>query len=203
MKILIGDAGNIDFDAPVKMNEAELLDFINFLKIDIGYSVIERVNSEELRTQRLGSKRFMKYWSDAELEELLSLYTIEELTEKLGRTWMSVDIKRGIVVLYYRTWMNNNGFTESTPDLVKKFVKEYLEKRKQKRHKEKFDVLYCKECPEHFDPKDPKIKNNKCPLSWHGQLETIKWTKEEWLEYFEYLPGTKYHHAKPLSRSTP
>jgi len=61
MKILIGDNNNVDFDSPIEMTEDQKSKFVSFLKTI--FSVVKIEDTEELRTERIGDKFFMKEWT--------------------------------------------------------------------------------------------------------------------------------------------
>lgn len=93
MKLLIGDKGNIDFDSPVVMDEHQRKKFIDFLKNM--FKVVKVEETDHLRIERIGDKFFTKEWTSEEYALLLELEDTNKVAEMLGRSWMSVDIKRG------------------------------------------------------------------------------------------------------------
>jgi hypothetical protein len=104
MKILVGDKGNVDFDAPIEMSKEQKDRFMTFIK-DM-FVVVKETNGNH-RTSRIGSRSFVKPWDDEELNLLLNIEeTNEDLQQKLGRTWMSVDIKRGPLMAELLDWAN-------------------------------------------------------------------------------------------------
>lgn len=140
MKILIGDRGNVDFDSPIQMSTDQKDRFIDFLKTL--FSVVEEEYSDEIRSERIGDKFFMKDWSVDEYAKLLEVdtKTTERLSEELGRTWMSVDIKRGDFIPEYLFWTQKKGvdlLSSNTKELIKEFLKENEDKIKNRRMKNK------------------------------------------------------------------
>jgi len=140
MKIYIGDKGNVDFDAPIQVTEEQAQKIINFFKELYREDIVEIDTSSEFRSDRLGDKLFQRRWSTEEYAALLELdKDTDELTEGLGRTWMSIDIKRGEWIPKFLSWarVNNKNFIEGN---IKEIIKEYfsyLEEQKRLRKEEK------------------------------------------------------------------
>jgi dsDNA-binding SOS-regulon protein len=137
MELLVGDKGKIDFDAPVKMNIDQRKKFINFLKSI--FSVVEIIESERVRTERLGDILFLKNWSVDEYAVLLEVEDTNNVAEMLGRSWMSVDIKRGEFLPTYLAWAKEKKIDivkGDTKKLIKEFMKEHedeLRRRSEER----------------------------------------------------------------------
>lgn len=102
MKLLVGDKGNVDFECPIQATQEQINQLNDFLKFDLGY-LIEIELIDEFRTQRLGEKHFQSKWSRDELYYLFSLDDTWTIAKKLGRSWLSIDMKRS---LYYRDFKN-------------------------------------------------------------------------------------------------
>jgi len=128
MKILIGHKGNVDFDEPIKMTNEQKEKFIHFMT-SMFFFVEEDVMTM-LRKDRVGSRaEWPRDWSE---EELALLYDLgkdtNEISEILGRTWMSVDLKRGDFIVDFQKWLSEKGFVmkkvEDVKDLIDKFLKE-------------------------------------------------------------------------------
>ena len=134
MKILIGSNWNIDFDGPIEMNPEQYQKFISYMNKT--YKVVQIEEADELRAERMGSKLFFKNWEFEELYYILDpTLTTDELTEMLGRTWMSINIKRGWYMAAFNRWCMQKGkniFKEDIKVLIKQFInekKELFEKR--------------------------------------------------------------------------
>jgi Rps23 Pro-64 3,4-dihydroxylase Tpa1-like proline 4-hydroxylase len=133
MKIFVGDNGNIDFDGPIEATDEQIEKIISFFKSIYRPEVVEVDIESGFRSERIGEKLFQKTWSVAEYAALLDLdKDTEELSEELGRTWMSVDIQRGQWIPRFQNWTkrNNKNFIKGD---IKKIVKEfidYLDKQK-------------------------------------------------------------------------
>ena len=128
MKILIGDKDNVDFGYPIIMNSGQKKRFIDFLKTI--FAVVEEEETDVLRTSRLGSKFFSRSWSTEEYQYLLELKDTDKLSELLGRSWISVDIKRGDFIPDFMSWAS-----ETKKDLLKGDLKKMIEEfMKEKRN---------------------------------------------------------------------
>lgn len=130
MKILIGDKGNVDFDDPIPMNKEQQQDFLDFMR-----TMFQPVTIEEnmaFRINRLGDKMFQRKWDDEEEIAMLLDVTMEtnEVCTTLGRTWMSVNIKRGQIMPDLMKWADSKGHDLTKGD-IKYIIKEYLEKKKE------------------------------------------------------------------------
>jgi hypothetical protein len=127
MKILVGDNGNVDFDAPIEASDEQIEKLVNFFKTLYRSEVVDIDDESDFRSERIGEKLFQKTWSVPEYAALLDLdKDTDELSEELGRTWMSVDIQRGHWIPRFQTWAkrNNKNFIKGD---IKKIVKEYLD----------------------------------------------------------------------------
>jgi len=133
MEILIGDKGNLDFNAPIKVTEIQKYEIIKFF--ESVYKVVEIEKAEEFRTERIGDKFFPREWTEKEYEILFEIENTEKVSEMLGRSWMSVDIRRGIFLPDFLEWGKRNN-----KDLIKGNIKEYIKKF----IKEKRDILILK-----------------------------------------------------------
>ncbi|MCA9459402.1 MAG: hypothetical protein KC550_02525 [Nanoarchaeota archaeon] len=102
MKLLIGNKGNIDFDGQIEATQEQIDKLIDFLKFEMDYLIeVETVN--EFRDNRIGDKHFQSKWTRNELYHLLMVEDISVTSRKLGRSWLSVDMKKSI---YYRDFRN-------------------------------------------------------------------------------------------------
>jgi hypothetical protein len=127
MKILIGDKGNVDFSEPIKMSDEQIEKFVTFMKSL--FSVVEIEHSNEVRNERVGARPdWPKEWLTEEYTILLEDGTTSEMAEKLGRTWMSVNIKNGSFIQEFLFWASEKG-----KDLVrgdrKKLIEEFLKEK--------------------------------------------------------------------------
>ena len=137
MRIFIGDKGNVDFDWPVKMTYQQINKFVAFMKEQ--FAVVEKESNENIRTERLGDKLFAKSWSSDELKLLLEAEDTERISVKLGRSWMSVDIKRGGFIPEFMIWSDSKGYNIVKGD-TKKLIEEFMAEKeydKQARRKKK------------------------------------------------------------------
>jgi hypothetical protein len=130
MKILLGDKGNIDFDAPVPMTKEQQDSFIELMKSLFDPDVVKIMKTNKFRVDRIGDHLFQREWTAGEIAKLLDVHSdTEEVSEKLGRTWMSVVIKRGEVIPDLIKWTNIKGYDLAKGD-IRKIIEEYLQERK-------------------------------------------------------------------------
>ena len=154
MKLLIGDYGHVDFAAPVAMSDAQKAAFIAFLKTRYDEVDVSQFTEREFR---LGErKRFFSAWSNAELRVLLDPITNDEALERLGRSWMSVNIKRGNFLPKFNAWLSEQGL-QSTADyerLIGVYMKEKAEDSKKLRETTRLAarLLKCPACGLFHDP---------------------------------------------------
>lgn len=125
MKILIGNNGNVDFDGPVEMNQDQREEFINLM--NSLFKVVQIKKADQIRFDRIGDKLFMKPWEKEEYAVLLEIEDTNNVSEMLGRTWMSVDIKRGDFFPKFMLWVEMKGkslLKDNIQDLIEDFMKE-------------------------------------------------------------------------------
>lgn len=137
MKILIGDKGNIDFDGPIRMSSEQKKQFIKLMKNL--FAVVVKEECDELRIHRLGDKMFARTWTSNELKLLLEIKDTDKIAQELGRSWMSVDIKRGEFIPEFMMWAHDKNYNilyDDTKKLIEEFMEE-KEKLKQERRNEK------------------------------------------------------------------
>jgi len=168
MKILQGDKGHIDFAGSVEMTLEQKDKFINFLKSI--FAVVKSKEVDDFRDERLGSKFFFQGWEPEEFTLLLDMdLTTEELAAKLGRTWMSVDIKRGWFISEYLEWASSKEKNpyENTGELVKQFLKEkedLIVAKREKKKKLNEDKKRIEELKEQLDSWDSNRKRQQLEL---------------------------------------
>ncbi len=180
----------MDFDEPIKMTSRQRERFISFMKTL--FSVIKEERTNKIRTERMGDKIFMRKWDYDEYELLLEVETkdTEKVAEELGRTWMSVDIKRGSFVPEYLYWAEREGkdlLREDTKKLIKEFMKtkEDLKRKRSeirkmetrlRKSKEKLHILKKKEAAQREIVKSLSGKriSNSMIDSEYNKLEKIR-----------------------------
>lgn len=137
MKILIGDKGHIDFNEAILMTPEQQEKFIEMMRNL--FSVIQLENTDKFRLERLGDKIFARNWTNAELKYLLEIKDLDTICEGLGRSWMSVDIKRGEFIPLFMTWAHERGYDIVHGDiksLIEKFIEDKeLEKKERRKAK--------------------------------------------------------------------
>lgn len=165
MKILVGDKGNVDFDSPVRMTEKQREDFIDFMKSL--FSVVKVEYCDEFRSERLGDKLFFREWDPDELKLLLHVKDNERLCQELGRSWMSVDIKRGDFIQPFMRWVNEKKYDLVKED-VKKLIEEFLKEKE-------FERILRKEERQKIDQEKKKLKK-KLEVN-REKLKRQKWRR--------------------------
>lgn len=130
MKILIGNKGNVDFDGAIPMAGHQQDLFIEFMKTI--FNPVCEVETTSFRTERIGDKFFGRRWDDKnEIAMLLDVnIELEKVCELLGRTWMSVDIKRGEFVPELMRWADSKGYSLIEGD-IKEIIEEFLNEKKE------------------------------------------------------------------------
>lgn len=134
--ILDGSKGKIDFEAPVEMTDQQYEDFIELLEDIFSEEAVAERTMEETRTDRLGDKHFSREWRAEEASLLYELGDTREIAEKLGRSWMSVDIKRGHFLPPFLDWVEDNDHDLMRDD-IKELVEEYMEDKELRKQERK------------------------------------------------------------------
>jgi hypothetical protein len=138
MKILMGDKGHIDFDEAILMTPEQREKFIEMMRNL--FSVIQLENTDKFRLERLGDKIFARNWTNEELKYLLEIKDLDTICEGLGRSWMSVDIKRGEFIPLFMTWAHEKGYDIVHGDiksLIEKFIEDKELDKKERREAKK------------------------------------------------------------------
>jgi len=135
MKILIGDKGSVDFDEPIKLSPEQFDKFVKLMRKL--FAVVKVEESDKPRKARLGERiRFNRRWAEEELKLLLEIEDNQTVAEKLGRTWTSVNIKRGEWIPTFMKWAEDKGYNiidEITRGNVKKYIIEFMEEREREK----------------------------------------------------------------------
>lgn len=164
MILLRGNKGNIDFSSPIKLNEEQRERLMNFLK-EMFYHV--ELKESIFRPERLGSNNpFNKEWEPEEFEILLKLdETNLEVSRKLGRTWMSVEMKRISFIPEMMNFAAEKGVDIYKTD-IKKLVRDYIKehkadilKRKEERKEQRVEEKAEKKEYKNLKERIPKFEN--------------------------------------------
>ena len=138
--VLFGDHDGVDFREPVYMTSEQKYKFIEFLKSIFEESVIndETINPDKFRTKRLGEVMTMRTWEDEEEKFVLLNNELDsdEIAEKIGRTGMSVYVKRGLLQFDFRQWLNKKKINVYEGDR-EKFIEDFLQDREKQKKKER------------------------------------------------------------------
>jgi len=165
MKILKGDKGNIDFAYSLELTEVQREKLIKFLR-KMFYHV-EEVERSDLSRDRLGSDNpFNKEWENEEYE---LLFKIDEdngnVARKLGRTWMSIEMKRVFWMPLMIKWASEKDmdiYRANIKKLVADFIKEHENEILKKRQERKVERSKLKAESEEFNSlkeEIPKFEN--------------------------------------------
>jgi hypothetical protein len=117
---------HIDLEAPIQMTKMQQEKFIEFLQkmfpdISVVYDFLEAS-----KTMPDDMERTHIAWTIDDYLTLLEPKSNEDIEEKLGRTEMSVKMKRGAFVPDFYSWMSSKGYT---PPMTKEIVEEFLKER--------------------------------------------------------------------------
>lgn len=134
--ILDGSKGKIDFQAPVEMTDQQYKDFIELLQDIFSEEAVAERTMDETRTDRLGDKHFSREWTNSERALLYELGDTREISNKLGRSWMSVDIQRGHFLPPFLDWIEDKNHDLMRDD-IKKLVEEYMEDKELRKQERK------------------------------------------------------------------
>jgi len=170
MKVLVGNNGNIDLDGPVEMNRKQRKAFFELMR-DM-FAVVQEEKSNVVRFERLGNKMFLRQWGPEEYALLLEIEDTKIISEKLGRSWMSVDIKRGEFFSNFMIWVQRKGkniIDDNITTLIEEFLKEkendkFLRKEKKKLARQKKKEIRALEA---------RIENIRSPTN-RRRLEIIR-----------------------------
>jgi hypothetical protein len=147
IEILVGDVGHIDFNQPIKMSQEQFHKFSNFLKSI--FAIVKQDNTLHLRDERLGDKLFQMPWvNEEEYEMLLHVEDTNKISELLGRSWMSIDIKRGQFLPDFMSWAKERKLDivkDNSKEMIKEFMKTKQDEIKSRQNKRKNLNKLCKE----------------------------------------------------------
>jgi hypothetical protein len=131
LKILVGDKDSVDFDAPIAMTERQLQEFLEFMKSV--FAVVGEEYTPSHRVDRIGDKFFTtRRWSAGEYTLIFRIDSDDNiaLAEKLGRTPMSIHIRRGQTLPIFLSWLKEKNVDLLSAD-VAVLVKEFMKERKE------------------------------------------------------------------------
>jgi hypothetical protein len=158
-KLLIGDKNHIDFASPIKLNDEQLKKFMTFLN-DM-FAVVQIQNVINFRNDRIGDKFFSVRWDSEEYAVLAKIdINTRKVSEMLGRSWMSVDIKRGSIIPDLLTWLKKNGKTPTSENIEEFLKTKDAEKTVRKQKRLEIRMLNKRKLEEIFDI-EREIKRTK------------------------------------------
>jgi len=118
---------HIDLEAPIQMTETQQEKFIKFMKkmfmnVSVDYDIWEATKIMPDDMDRTNIK-----WTIDDYLTLLEPKSNKQIEEKLGRTEMSVKMKRGSFVPDFYSWMCSKGYTSP---ITKEKIEEFFEGRR-------------------------------------------------------------------------
>jgi hypothetical protein len=148
MKVRYSEKGNVDFDEPIISDDKQSEELIKWFKNNFRENCVEIVEKDKIRTVRLGESdkvRWAKKWSRHERAALCDIYkSTDQIAEELGRTWMSVNPKRGKYIGDFLMYTSRKNI-ELTKENILEYIQEYLDykeniKREQREQKKALDL---------------------------------------------------------------
>lgn len=115
-----------DLEAPIQMTEIQLEKFIECMQKMFPYIGVDYGIREASKVMPDYRDRPHIKWSIDDYLTLLEPKSNEEIEEKLGRTEMSVKMKRGAFVPDFYSWMSSMGYISP---ITKEMVEEFLEEK--------------------------------------------------------------------------
>ncbi|MBI4181813.1 MAG: hypothetical protein HY520_02495 [Candidatus Aenigmarchaeota archaeon] len=175
MKLLIGDGNNIDFNDSIQMTQKQKQDFISFLSTQ--FAVVEEEQYEHARHQRLGDKLFGRSWTQKEYEVLFDLKDTKKVSEMLGRTWMSVDIRRGFFMPTFLDWAREKNVDIINGE-IKSLIQRFLKDKQHEIETRKFKKKQIKALKEEYDSWPKRERWYKILLAG-GSMKQIEFDKKK------------------------
>lgn len=170
MRILVGNNGNVDLDGPVEMNRKQRKAF--FEMMGSMFSVVQQERSDKVRFERLGHKMFLRAWEPEEYALLLEIEDTKIISERLGRSWMSVDIKRGEFFSNFMIWVQRKG-GDVVKDNVKVLIEEFLREKENDKFLRKEKKKLARQKLKEIKALEERIENIMSPTN-RRRLEIIK-----------------------------
>jgi hypothetical protein len=122
LRVLVYDTGRIDLEAPIWMSVEQREEFIQFFRERLQDVKLKDVEEPDREFRRRVTES--KPWSVDEYLTLLTSATNEKIAGELGRSDMSVIMKRGEFPAAFYAWLKRKRY--STP-ATREMVQEYLE----------------------------------------------------------------------------
>jgi len=199
MKILRGDNQNIDFERPLELNNDQIIKFIDYFKNNFYF--IETEEFKFPRTERIGDKFFTKEWASEEDSLLFDIsMNTEDMAKSLGRSWMSVDIRRGHIMPKILNYADKKGvdiYKVDIKELIEEYRKEHQEELFKKKEERKAENRTKKEEEKEYlqlkqdIPKFEALINSLISQITPEKLDEKKKRLEELREKFEDLDEDK------------
>lgn len=196
IKILVGDKGYVDFESPLSVSEKQknlLLDLLRSL-----FSFVELELTDEFREYRIGEKKtYPRPWTAEEYDILLSSNSLDEASERLGRSGAAVQIRDGDWRWQLSAWCEKNKknlFKGNRLQIIKEFIKENKDRISQRR-KTRSDITRKKHEIEDLEAGLPEVRKH---LELQKNLGMI--TNKEFMDKLAKLSRDVSEKKKDLAK---
>jgi len=116
---------HIDLEAPIQMTGLQQEKFIEFLQNMFSDVSVYHDYPEAVKTMPEDMTKNHVTWEIDDYLALLEPISNAAVEEQLGRSEMSVKMKRGAFVPYFYSWMSSKGYIPPiTKEMVEKFIEE-------------------------------------------------------------------------------
>lgn len=184
MRLLLGSMGKIDFDAPLTLTTKQKEELLRYFKEEFEpVEITEGVS--QFRSERLGEKRFQSPWEKKEYRMLLDTVSNDYLQDRMGRTWLSIVMKRKEFLPDFQTWLSRRGLVvaDANETLIEEFLREKeIEKMQRKKERlQNIEAYRCVECGRYYDSNREKDRGISMPRAcdWDGyKLKSIRIRKD-------------------------
>lgn len=125
MKVLRDENGNVDFDAPFDVTDKQKQEFKEFFQENFDDVEVDEVTEPDMEGG--GGTSNQKGWTVEDRKILLQTNSNEEAAEKLDRSKMSVQMKRGSFQPEFLQWAKDQGFAKPIEKATEDMIEEFLE----------------------------------------------------------------------------
>ncbi|KXB00510.1 hypothetical protein AKJ41_04005 [candidate division MSBL1 archaeon SCGC-AAA259O05] len=124
VKVFVTPDERVDLEAPIQMTEEQRRKFNHFFEERFDRVTIEEVKEESPP----GPKGGVGKWTLDHYSLLLGSKDNEEIAEEIGKSEMSVRMKRGSFVPDFMAWAKEKGYAQTRDkDVIKEFFEEKRE----------------------------------------------------------------------------
>lgn len=125
MKVLRDGNGKVDLDAPVDATDEQKNKFIEFFRENFDEVEVEEVKEPDMEGG--GGESNQKSWTVEDRKVLLQTNSNEEAAEKLDRSKMSVQMKRGSFQPEFLRWAKEQNYAKPIENLTEDMIEDFLE----------------------------------------------------------------------------